>query len=87
MIWIPLWAAGVVNGFGHWFGYRNTNTNDKSTNLFPLGIVIGGEELHNNHHKDPASPKLSDRWFEFDVGWLYLTILRYLGLAKLRTKI
>ena len=87
MIWIPLWAAGVVNGFGHWFGYRNTNTNDKSTNLFPLGIVIGGEELHNNHHKDPASPKLSDRWFEFDVGWLYLTILRYLGLAKLRTEI
>jgi len=87
MIWIPLWAAGVVNGFGHWFGYRNTNTSDKSTNLFPLGIIIGGEELHNNHHKDPASPKLSDRWFEFDIGWLYLTILRHLGLAKLRIEI
>jgi len=85
MIWIPLWAAGVVNGVAHWTGYRNGETRDHSRNIIPWGIVIGGEELHNNHHLDPASARLSRRWFEFDIGWMYITILRTLGLAKLRT--
>lgn len=84
MIWIPLWAAGVVNGFGHWWGYRNTTTKDKSTNIIPWGIIIGGEELHNNHHADPANAKLSRRWFEFDFGWMYLTVFRLLKLAKVK---
>jgi len=85
MIWIPFWAAGVVNGIGHWIGYRNGHTKDHSRNIMPWGIVIGGEELHNNHHLDPASARLSKNWFEFDIGWMYITILRFLGLAKLRT--
>ena len=84
MIWIPFWAAGVVNGLGHWWGYRNAETRDQSTNLVPWGIVIGGEELHNNHHAEPANPKLSRKWFEFDIGWMYIKILKLLGLAKLR---
>ena len=87
MIWIPFWAAGVVNGLGHWWGYRNTETKDKSTNLSPFGIIIGGEELHNNHHANPASPKLSEKWWEFDIGWLYIQILRKLRLVTLRTEI
>jgi stearoyl-CoA desaturase (delta-9 desaturase) len=81
MIWIPFWAAGVVNGLGHWLGYRNGETKDKSTNLSFIGIVIGGEELHNNHHMTPASAKLSKRWFEFDIGWFYIKTLNLLGLA------
>ena len=84
MIWIPFWAAGVVNGLGHWIGYRNGQTRDQSRNLFPIGIIIGGECLHNNHHLDPANPRLSRRWFEFDIGWMYIKILQTLGLAKLR---
>lgn len=84
MIWIPFWAAGVVNGVGHWIGYRNGKTKDHSRNFSPWGIVIGGEELHNNHHLDPASPKLSNRWWEFDIGWMWLTVFRSLGLAKLK---
>lgn len=84
MLWIPFWAAGVVNGLGHWFGYRNTDTKDKSTNLVPWGIIIGGEELHNNHHAEPANPKLSSKWWEFDAGWFYLTCFRILGLAKIK---
>ena len=83
MIWIPFWAAGVVNGVGHWFGYRNNETKDRSRNIFPIGLIIGGEELHNNHHNKPASAKLSERWFEFDIGWMWLSILRKLKLAKL----
>ena len=83
MIWIPFWAAGVINGIGHWIGYKNGNTKDDSHNISPWGIVIGGEELHNNHHLDPASPKLSKNWFEFDIGWMWLTIFRYLKLARL----
>lgn len=83
MIWIPFWAAGVINGLGHWIGYKNGKTNDDSHNISPWGVVIGGEELHNNHHLSPASPKLSKNWFEFDVGWMWLTIFRYLRLAKL----
>jgi stearoyl-CoA desaturase (delta-9 desaturase) len=85
MLWIPFWAAGVINGVGHWIGYRNGETKDNSRNIMPWGIIIGGECLHNNHHLDPANPKLSRRWFEFDIGWFYIRILRMLGLAKVRT--
>jgi stearoyl-CoA desaturase (delta-9 desaturase) len=85
MLWIPFWAAGVVNGVAHWSGYRNGVTRDQSRNISPWGIVIGGEELHNNHHLDPASPKLSRRWFEFDIGWAYLQLFRVLKLARLRS--
>jgi stearoyl-CoA desaturase (delta-9 desaturase) len=84
MIWIPFWAAGVVNGIGHWWGYRNGVTKDNSRNISPLGIIIGGEELHNNHHLDPASPRLSKRWFELDMGWIYIQLFKILGLLKLR---
>jgi stearoyl-CoA desaturase (delta-9 desaturase) len=84
MIWIPFWAAGVVNGIGHWIGYRNGNSKDHSRNISPIGIIIGGEELHNNHHLDPASPRLSRQWFEFDIGWAWICILQRLGLAKLK---
>jgi stearoyl-CoA desaturase (Delta-9 desaturase) len=84
MLWIPFHAAGVVNGLGHWWGYRNTNTKDKSTNLIPWAFWIGGEELHNNHHAEPANPKLSRRWFEFDIGWMWLSLFRLIGLAKIR---
>ena len=85
MLWIPFWAAGVINGVGHWIGYRNGTTKDNSGNISPWGILVGGEELHNNHHLEPASPKLSKKWFEFDIGWFYIRILKLLGLAKLRT--
>jgi stearoyl-CoA desaturase (Delta-9 desaturase) len=84
MIWIPFWAAGVINGVGHWFGYRNGSTKDQSRNISPWGIIIGGEELHNNHHLDPASPKLSRRWFEFDIGWFWIQVFKSLGLVKLK---
>ena len=84
MIWIPFWAAGVINGLGHWWGYRNGETKDRSKNISPWGIIIGGECLHNNHHLDPANPKLSRRWFEFDIGWMWLTIFKLLGLAKIK---
>ena len=83
MIWIPFWAAGVINGLGHAFGYRNHDTADLSTNIVPWGIIIGGEELHNNHHKNPASAKLSDQSWEFDIGWMWLTLFRNLKLARL----
>ena len=85
MLWIPFWAAGVVNGIGHWWGYRNGETKDRSRNILPWGIIIGGEELHNNHHMDPANPCLSKRRYEFDVGWFYIQLLRRTGLAKLRS--
>jgi stearoyl-CoA desaturase (delta-9 desaturase) len=84
MAWIPFWAAGVVNGIGHWWGYRNGDSKDHSRNISPVGIVIGGEEFHNNHHLDPANPKLSRRRFEFDIGWMYITIFKTLGLVKIR---
>jgi stearoyl-CoA desaturase (delta-9 desaturase) len=86
MIWIPFWAAGFINGVGHWWGYRNGHTDDHSRNVSPWGILIGGEELHNNHHLNPASPKLSRRWFEFDIGWMWLGVFRILRLAKLRNQ-
>jgi len=85
MIWIPFWAAGVINGLGHWIGYRNGETKDHSRNISPWGIIIGGECLHNNHHLDPANPRLSRRWFEFDIGWMWITILRKLRLATVRS--
>ena len=85
MIWIPFWAAGVINGLGHWWGYRNGETKDHSRNISPWGIIIGGECLHNNHHLDPANPKLSRKWWEFDIGWLYISIFKLLGLAKVKT--
>jgi stearoyl-CoA desaturase (delta-9 desaturase) len=85
IVWIPLWAAGVVNGVGHWWGYRNTNTKDFSRNIVPWDFWVGGELLHNNHHADPASPKLSRKWYEFDIGWLYIKLLSYCGLATIRT--
>jgi len=84
MIWIPFWAAGVINGVGHWTGYRNGETKDHSRNISPWGIVIGGEELHNNHHLDPANPRLSKRWFEFDIGWAYINVFKFLKLASLK---
>jgi stearoyl-CoA desaturase (delta-9 desaturase) len=85
MLWIPFWAAGVINGVAHWIGYRNGETKDHSRNIVPWGIVIGGEELHNNHHLEPASPRLSKTWWEFDIGWMWLSLFRSVGLAKLRT--
>ena len=84
LVWIPLWAAGVVNGVGHWWGYRNTDTKDTSRNLWPIAFWIGGEELHNGHHADGANPKFSQRWWEFDIGWMYICILKTLGVARLR---
>jgi stearoyl-CoA desaturase (delta-9 desaturase) len=86
MIWVPFFAAGVINGLAHWWGYRNTATADTSTNLIPWGVWIGGEELHNNHHADGASARFSKKWWEFDIGWMYICILQALGLAKLREK-
>jgi stearoyl-CoA desaturase (Delta-9 desaturase) len=84
MAWIPFWAAGVINGVGHYFGYRNYDVADASTNIVPWGILIGGEELHNNHHAFAASAKLSSKWYEFDIGWLYICILSALGLATVK---
>jgi stearoyl-CoA desaturase (delta-9 desaturase) len=84
MAWIPFWAAGVINGVGHYFGYRNFETEDASRNIVPWGIFIGGEELHNNHHAYGVSARLSNKWWEFDIGWLYIRCLEMLGLAKVR---
>ena len=85
MIWIPFWAAGVINGLGHWWGYRNTKTDDYSTNISPWAFWIGGEELHNNHHHNPASAKLSEKPWEFDIGWMYIQLLQRAKLATVRT--
>ena len=85
MMWIPFFAAGVINGIGHFVGYRNFKTPDASRNIFPLGILIGGEELHNNHHSHATSPKLSSKWYEFDIGWLYIKLFEFFGLAEIRT--
>jgi len=84
MAWIPITAAGIINGIGHWWGYRNFEATDASTNISPWGIIIGGEELHNNHHTYPTSAKLSVKPYEFDIGWMYITILQSLGLAKVK---
>lgn len=82
MLWIPFHAAGVINGIGHWWGYRNYDSPDASNNILPWGIWIGGEELHNNHHTYPTSAKFSTKWHEFDIGWVYIRGLQALGLAK-----
>ncbi|MEW8337389.1 MAG: fatty acid desaturase [Candidatus Thiodiazotropha sp.] len=82
MIWIPFWAAGVINGIGHYWGYRNFEIPNASTNIVPWGIFIGGEELHNNHHAFASSAKLSNRWWEFDLGWFYIRLFSILGLAQ-----
>ncbi len=82
MAWIPFWAAGVVNGLGHWWGYRNFETSDTATNLTPWGVWIGGEELHNNHHAFPSSAKFALRRWEFDIGWAAIRTLQAVGLAK-----
>lgn len=84
MVWIPFWAAGVINGIGHYWGYRNFGCADASSNIVPWGILIGGEELHNNHHAFATSAKLSNRWYEFDIGWLYIRILAILGMARVK---
>ena len=84
MLWIPITAAGVINGIGHWWGYRNFEAPDASTNVSPWGIIIGGEELHNNHHTYPTSAKLSVKSYEFDIGWMYIRGLEMVGLAKVR---
>lgn len=84
MVWIPFWAAGMINGLAHWWGYRNGDTKDHSRNISPIGIIVGGEELHNNHHLAPASPKFSRKPWEFDIGWMYIKGLEFLGLAKLK---
>jgi stearoyl-CoA desaturase (delta-9 desaturase) len=84
MAWIPITAAGVINGLGHWWGYRNFEAVDASTNISPLGLIIGGEELHNNHHTYPTSAKLSVKPFEFDIGWAYIRTLEMCGLATVR---
>ncbi|MBS0593089.1 MAG: fatty acid desaturase [Proteobacteria bacterium] len=84
MLWIPITAAGIINGLGHWWGYRNFEAPDASTNISPWGVIIGGEELHNNHHTYPTSAKLSVKRYEFDIGWAYIRGLELLGLAKVR---
>jgi len=82
--WVPFWAAGVVNGLGHTIGYRNYKVKDQSRNIIPLGLLLSGEELHNNHHKFPSSAKFSKRWFELDMGWWYINALRLIGMAKVK---
>jgi stearoyl-CoA desaturase (delta-9 desaturase) len=84
MMWIPFLAAGVVNGIGHYWGYRNYQPGDASRNIVPWGILIGGEELHNNHHAYASSARLSNRWYEFDIGWLYIRVLQTLGFADVK---
>jgi stearoyl-CoA desaturase (delta-9 desaturase) len=81
MLWIPFWAAGIVNGVGHAFGYRNHGVKDESRNISPIAIWLAGEELHNNHHADPKSAMFSHRWFEADIGWMYIKLLSAFGLA------
>ncbi len=84
MAWIPVTAAGIINGVGHFWGYRNFTCEDASTNILPWGILIGGEELHNNHHAYGSSAKLSNKWYEFDIGWMYIRMMEIIGLAKVK---
>ena len=84
MIWSPVFAAGVINGIGHYFGYRNFECKDNARNIVPWGILIGGEELHNNHHTYPNSAKFSVRFWEFDIGWVWIRAFKLLGLAKVK---
>jgi len=82
VLWVPLWAAGIVNGVGHAAGYRNFAIKGASHNILPLAILLSGEELHNNHHADPASARFRARWFELDMGWAYIRLLALLGQAR-----
>ena len=84
MLWIPITAAGIINGIGHYWGYRNFDNEDASRNIVPWGILIGGEELHNNHHTFATSAKLSNKWYEFDIGWMYIQIMSAVGLATVK---
>lgn len=84
MMWAPIFAAGIINGVGHFWGYRNFQAEDASRNILPWGILIGGEELHNNHHAYATSARLSNKWYEFDIGWMYIRILEIMGLAKVK---
>jgi stearoyl-CoA desaturase (delta-9 desaturase) len=84
MLWIPFWAAGVINGIGHYWGYRNFETADASRNIIPFGVLVGGEELHNNHHAYRQSARLSNKWWEIDLGWLYIRLLETVGLASVK---
>src|SRR5262245_24255534 len=84
IVWIPFWAAGVINGVGHWFGYRSYDVADASTNIVPWGMLIGGEELHNNHHAFASSARFSTKWYELDLGWMYICIMEALGLATVK---
>ena len=84
MLWIPFWAAGIINGVGHAVGYRNYDVKDESRNILPIAIWLGGEELHNNHHADPHSAKFKAKWYEFDIGWSYIRLMQFVGLAKVR---
>ncbi len=84
MLWIPFWAAGVINGIGHFWGYRNYEPQDASRNIVPWGVVVGGEELHNNHHAFASSAKLSSKWWELDIGWCYIRVLQAFGLARVK---
>ena len=84
MMWIPFFAAGVINGLGHFWGYRNFEGPDGSTNITNIGILIGGEEMHNNHHAFPTSARFSNKWWEFDIGWMYIRLLSWLRLAKIK---
>lgn len=84
MMWIPFWAAGVINGVGHWWGYRNYELEDASRNIVPFGLLIGGEELHNNHHAFGSSARFSSKWYEIDIGWLYIRLLQQLRLAEVK---
>lgn len=84
MAWIPIFAAGIINGLGHWWGYRNFEPTDASTNIIPVGILIGGEELHNNHHAFASSARFSSKWYEVDMGWAYIRLLQAFGLARVK---
>ena len=84
MMWIPIWATGVINGLAHWWGYRNFEAEDASTNVSPWGIIVGGEELHNNHHTYPTSAKFSVKKYEFDIGWVYISLMQKIGWAKVQ---
>jgi stearoyl-CoA desaturase (delta-9 desaturase) len=84
IVWIPFWAAGVINGIGHYWGYRNFETQDASRNIVPFGVLIGGEEFHNNHHAYMYSAKLGNKWWELDIGWIYIRLLESFGLASVK---
>jgi stearoyl-CoA desaturase (Delta-9 desaturase) len=85
IIWVPLWSNSVITGLAHWWGYQHPGSKDNSRNLCPVGIIMVGEELHNNHHVQPMNPNLRHRWYEFDLGWEYIKFLKFLGLAKVNS--